>query len=112
MDEFIYIVRCFKWEGRFLHPLFRSSFSSADILIKFLYSLQSRGKNVFQDAVSSELRNLGETKFGEHSRKGVVSYLMKYMNEDDGPRCSKFQVQVFMRTIETCIQDPFGDVNV
>ena len=37
---------------------------------------------------------------------------MKYLNEDDGPRFSEFQVQVSMRTIETCIHDPFGDVNV
>ena len=89
-----------------------SSFASADILIKFLYSLQLHCKNILQDAVSSELNNSGETKFGEHSRKGVVCHLMKYLNEDDGPRFSKFQVQVFMRTIETCIHDPFGDVNV
>jgi len=94
-----------KWESRFLHRIFRKGtpFPSAEAFISFLTLIQERGKDIFKE---------GAHKSIDGSREDSISHITKSLSLNDGGTLSSFLVQVIMRTIETCIHEPFGDVNV
>ena len=106
-DKFVKTVRLFEWEKRFLHPIFSKQFENGDIFIGFLDFLLTSGKHIFQLAV-----RCNTTKLSQCTRTGVVEYLLRHLNREDGPKLNSFHMQVIMRTIEACIHDPFGVVKV
>ena len=110
MDEFKQLtefILSLKWEPRFLHRIFRKGhlFDDAQGFISFISMIKERGMGIFQAAA--------KISQSEHTRQDISDHLIKHLSSDrNDAKLSPFQVQVLMRTIEACIHDPFGAVDV
>ena len=95
-----------KWESRFIHKIFREGtlFPNALGFIDFVSMLKDKGTQIFKSALV--MSNVAP------SRQQISSHLSKHLTFANGAKLSPFQVQVIMRTIESCIHDPFGVVDV
>ena len=101
LEGFLGRVAEYEWKSRLVHPIFRGTLRSSAIYFRFLRGVCSpAGVEAFRRAV-----NTGETRYSKLLR----------LKEDIGTICqldlSEFQVQVLFRTIECCINEPFGPVD-
>lgn len=97
--RFVEMVEDYDWESRFVHKIFRKQLSTRNRYLNFLAAMRGkRGEDLFREAMRSG------------SRSKALETISKNVNKLSNANMSKFRVQVVMRTIETCIHEPFGEV--
>ena len=96
LDDVLKIIGSMKWEGKFIHPIYRKVYISKKDFVRFLKDLKSRGEDIFEKLI------------GQHD--GNRSNSLNSLRQEFGI-FSPFQIHAFMRIIETCIFEPFGVVN-
>ena len=93
--DIINVIEKMRWESKFIHPIYRKVFTTKDKFIRFLKDLHSKGEKIFGTLMRKT----------ELNRSDCLSSLVSAFDI-----FSPFQVHAFMRTIETCIFEPFGEV--
>lgn len=98
-SRFVETAERYDWESRFVHKIFRKQLSTRNKYLNFLRAVQGkRGQDLFREAVQCG------------SRSEALRTIAKRVNKLCSATMSKFRVQVIMRTIESCIHEPFGEV--
>ena len=103
VTQFKKYIGLLQWESRFLHRIFRkgNGFTNAEDFIAFVSLLQKDGKEIFKEAAY---------KSKDDSRDSLIDHFIQKLGLQNDRKLSRFQVQVILRTIETCIHEPFGNV--
>jgi hypothetical protein len=96
LDDILKLIENMKWEGKFIHPIYRKVFVSKEKFIRFLKHLKARGKDIFETLITQH----------DGNRSNSLNSLIKEFGI-----FSPFQLHAFMRIIETCIFEPFGEVS-
>ena len=90
-----------EWSKRVLHHNFRSMVENARDLIAILIYFSSDRGTLFREVV----RN------GRDNRSHIESLLLGIFNSTGYVSFGEFQIHVIMKTIESCIHEPFGEVS-
>ncbi len=102
LESFRNRVQEYEWMSRLVHPIFRKTLLTSEIYFRFLRGVLSPvGMSAFMDAVM----------IGERGRYGKLIALKGRINDICQVDLSEFQVQTIFRTIECCINEPFGPVD-
>jgi hypothetical protein len=94
-------VEQYQWMSRWVHPIFRKELPTSAMYFNFLQVLCSgEGKEIFMTAARSKA-----------SRSSRMDGLRRKINDCCSVSLTAFQVQVIFRTIECCINEPFGQID-
>ena len=97
VKAFIVELQKFKWvNSRCMHPIFADSFSDISTFCTFINLLMEKGFDIFASAAKLE------------DRGKAVNCVLQRFESDLLLALTPFQGSVVMRSIETCIHDPFG----
>ena len=94
-----FLKETWQWGSRLVHENFRRVLKSSDEYVQFLRGLEAQVGNIFRAAVS-----------GPTTRAEVAAILRSSLGRL--VELKEFHVQVLMRTIEMCLHEPFGAVDV
>lgn len=100
LNQFIRIIEEHEWNHHLPHYNFRKVIKSETSMSEFIRVTSDKGMKIFQNAV----------RFSRGNRSNVVSMIEMSLNQVLGNRLNTFLIQLMMRTIESCIHEPFGRV--
>lgn len=95
-------LETYRWASRIIHPIFRNLFATFQDIHGFVVSLLDMKINLFQTSTSGGY---------QPSRRDILLSASRKLRMETNLSFSPFQMHVLMRTIECCIDSPFGQIN-
>ena len=103
-DKFIATLQSYEWAARLIHPIFRNMFYGIKDVVDFIRLLLSLEIKLFVLVPSRQYPHRPKRSDVLHSAVTVLQHRANLS-------FSEFQMHVFMRTIECCIDSPFGAID-
>ena len=100
LNEFITAINKFEWSQHMPHSNFKNIITSKEQMIRVIQQISEAGQDIFSKAIQGHPDN----------RPEIVKTLLAYLNEQLSLNLGEFQIQLLLRTIESCIHEPFGNV--
>lgn len=109
-EKLISTLESYRWNNRLIHPIFRNLFHQMKDVVDFIQTLLRLGIKIFVSDPSGQ-ESSGSSFPHRPKRSDVLRTAVIVLQNNTNLYFSDFQMHVFMRTIECCIDSPFGPVD-